>query len=159
LKILLTGAAIFLMTTCSFASPAPKTGLILLQGAVTQKISVAVTAQAIASTLDLSTTQTDLLIASVNEKSNSKTGYKLTIASANLSQLKRTNGPEVFPYTLKYNGSAVPLTSVAGTSIINPTASTVSVNKNVSISYTGKAPELMVEGSYADNVIFTIAAN
>lgn len=156
MKKLFLASAFLALSTSSFAAT---TGTLLLQGTVVQKISLAITPQAIASTLDLSTTQTDLAVASVNEQSNSKTGYKLTIASANLSKLKRTDGSDVFSYTMKYNGSAVALTSVAGTTITNASAASANVNKSVTISYTGIAPELMVEGTYADTVTFTIAAN
>lgn len=156
MKKLLAGATILLMTTSSFAAT---TGTLLLQGLVAQKISVFVTSQAIASTLDLSTSQTDLVVATMNEKSNSKSGYKMTISSVNLSKLKRTDGLEVLSYTMKYNGSAVALSSAAGSTITNSSASSVNINRNVSISYTGISAELMVEGTYADTVTFTIAAN
>lgn len=156
MKKMLLASAILTLTSTSFAAT---TGTLLLQGVVAQKISLAVTAESVASTLDLGTSQTDLKVAVVNEKSNSKTGYKVTISSANLSKLKRTDGADVLAYTMKYNGSAVALTSVAGTTISNAAASSVNVNKDVSVSYTGVAPELMVEGTYADTVTFTIAAN
>ena len=156
MKNLFLATTLLALSSTSFAAT---TGSLLLQGTVVQKISLAVTAVPVASALVLSTSQTDLAVASVNEQSNSKTGYKITIASANLSNLKRTDGPDVFGYTMKYNGSAVSLTSVAGTTITNSAASSVNVNKSVSISYTGVAPELMVEGTYADTVTFSIAAN
>ena len=104
-----------------------------------------------------SASQTDLKVATVNEQSNSKTGYKVTVTSANLSKLKRTDGPEVFAYTMKYNGSAVALTSAAGTTVTSASTN-ANVNKDVSITYAGIAPELMVEGTYNDVVTFTIAA-
>jgi hypothetical protein len=156
MKNLFLATTLLALTTTSFAAT---TGTLLLQGIVAQKVSLSVTSQAIASTLDLSTSQTDLAVASVNEQSNSKSGYKITIASANLSKLKRTDGADVLSYTMKYNGSAVALTSAAGTTITNSSASSVNLNKGVSISYTGVAAESMVEGTYADTVTFTIAAN
>jgi hypothetical protein len=155
-KLLLTMASLTLVSTTSMAAT---TGTLLLQGIVPQKMSIVVTADTVASALDLSTSQTNLVVASVNEKSNSKTGYKVTITSANLSALKRTDGPEVFSYTMKYNGAAVALTSIAGTTLTNSTAASVNVNKSVSISYTGVDNESMVEGTYSDTVTFSIAAN
>jgi hypothetical protein len=156
MKNVLLTSALMVLTTTSFAAT---TGTLLLQGVVAQKISVSVTAAAAASTLDLSTSQTDLAVASVNEASNSKTGYKMTISSANLGKLKRTDGADVFSYSLKYNGSAVGLSTAAGTTITNASAAAVNANKSVTVSYTGVAPESMVEGTYADTVTFTIAAN
>ncbi len=156
MKNLFLATTLLTLTTTSFAAT---TGTLLLQGVVAQKVSLAVTPQAAASALDLSTSQTDLVVASVNEQSNSKTGYKVTISSANLSKLKRTDGADVVAYTMKYNGSAVALTSAAGTTLSTSTAASVNANKSVSISYTGATAESMVEGTYADTVTFTIAAN
>lgn len=156
MKNIFLTSALLLLSSASFAAT---TGTLLLQGVVAQKISVSVTAASAASTLDLSASQTDLAVASVNEISNSKTGYKMTISSANLGKLKRTDGSDVFAYSLKYNGSAVALSSAAGTTITNSSAAAVNANKAVTISYTGSAAETMVEGTYADTVTFTIAAN
>ncbi|MFA6236744.1 MAG: fimbrial protein [Bacteriovorax sp.] len=156
MKRLFIATAILALSTSSFAAT---TGTLLLQGVVAQKISLAVTPESAASALDLAVSQTDLVVASVNEKSNSKTGYKVTITSANLSKLKRTDGPDLFAYTMKYDGSAVSLTTIAGTTITDSAANSVNLNKSVSISYTGVAEELMVEGTYNDTVTFTIAAN
>lgn len=156
MKPLFLATALLALSTSSFAAT---TGTLLLQGVVAQKISVTVTPAAAASTLDLASNQTDLAVASVNESSNSKTGYKVTITSANLGKLKRTDGPDVFAYSLKYNGSAVSLGTTAGTTITNSSASAVNSNKSVTISYTGAAAETMVEGTYADTVTFSIAAN
>lgn len=156
MKRMILATALLTLTTSTFAAT---TGTLLLQGVVAQKISVTVTPAAAASTLDLASNQTDLAVATVNEISNSKTGYKMTITSANLGKLKRTDGPDVFSYSLKYNGSAVSLGSASGTTITNSSASAVNANKSVTISYTGAAAETMVEGTYADTVTFTIAAN
>ena len=156
MKNLLISTVFLAISMSSFAAT---TGTLLLQGSVAQKISLAITPASVASALDLSVSQTDLVVASVNERSNSKTGYKVTITSANLSKLKRTGGSDDLGYTMKYNGSAVALSSAAGTTITDSNASTVNTNKNVSISYTGVAAELMVEGTYDDTVTFSIAAN
>jgi len=130
-----------------------------LQGFVAQKMSLVITPQAIATALDLSTTQADLNVASVKEQSNSKTGYKLTVTSANLSKLKRTDGADVFSYTMKYNGSVVALSTTAGVTLVSSSAAAINTNKSVSISYTGVPQESMVEGVYTDTITFTIAAN
>lgn len=155
MKKLLIAASFMTIASSAFALT---TGSIQLQGSVAQVISMTVTAQSIANTLDLTTTQNDLKVATVNESSNSKTGYTMTIASANLSKLKRTDGPETLSYTMKYNGSVISLASVGGTVITNSSASVVNVNKDVNISYTGASAATMVQGTYADTVTFTIAA-
>lgn len=100
-----------------------------------------------------------MLIAIINERSNSIFGYKVTITSANLSNLKRTasGATEVFPYTIKYNGVNAPVNTVAG---YTTTSNTIlaNVNKDLTIAYTGVPAESMVEGTYADTLTFTIAA-
>lgn len=156
MKKLSLALALFTLSIPSFAAT---TGTLVMQGTVLKKISLEVTPAAAASTLNLAVSQTDLVVASVNEKSNSKTGYKVTVTSANLSKLKITDGPDILSYTMKYNDSAVDLSTSLGTTFTNPAASSVNADKDVKISYTGVSAELMIEGVYDDTVTFTIAAN
>jgi hypothetical protein len=155
-KSLVVTALIALSTSPAFSAT---TGTLLLQGVVAKKVAIVVTAAAVASALDLETSQTDLKVATVNEQSNSKTGYKVTIASTNLGKLKRTDGAEVFAYTLKYGGSNVGLTTAAGTTFTTSSAASVNVNKDLNVSYSGVAAESMVEGTYADTLTLNIASN
>ncbi|MBC7427956.1 MAG: fimbrial protein [Bacteriovorax sp.] len=156
MKKLIAATVLFALNTSSFAATS---GTLLLQGIVAQKVSVAVTPVAVASALDLSTTQADLKVGSVNVQSNSKSGYKLTITSANMGKLKRTDGAEVFAYTLKYGGSAVGLSTASGTVFTDSSASIINVNKDLNVSYTGVAAETMIEGTYQDTLTLNIAAN
>ena len=151
-------ATLISLSTTSFAAT---TGTLQLRGVVQQNLSIAISAEAIATTLDLSASPVDLKVATVNEKNNSKTiGYKVNIKSAKLSKLERVGGTEVLAYTLKYNGAAVNLTSAAGTDVASAaTGSVVNANKDVAISYTGAAAETMVEGTYEDLLTFTISSN
>jgi hypothetical protein len=144
------------ITSTTFAATS---GILVLQGVVAQKLSIAVTPATAASSLDLSTSQTNLTVASINEKSNSKTGYKVTITSANAGNLKRTDGADVFAYTMKYGGTAVGLTGSGTTFGQSTSTGSVNVNKDLAISYTGIAAESMVEGTYADTLTLNIAAN
>ena len=155
-KLLAVTTLLALTTSTSFAAT---TGTLLLQGLVAQKVSVAVTPSSVASALDLTTTQSDLVVGSVNVKSNSKTGYKLTITSANLGKLKRTDGAEVMAYTMKYGSAAVGLSTATGTVFTNSSASIININTDLKVSYTGVAAESMVEGTYNDTVTLNIAAN
>lgn len=154
MKRSLIALAALALTTTSFAAT---TGTLLLKGQVGQVLSILVTPETIAATLPLNVSQTDTKVATVNEISNSSTGYKVTISSANLGKLIRTGGTEAFNYSLKYNGSAVNLASPQIFS--NPSAASVNVNKDVAISYTGVPAENMVAGEYVDTVTFVIAAN
>lgn len=148
---------ISLLCIASFSSFGATTGTLLLQGIVPSIRSITVSPESVASSLDLTTSQTNLKVATINEKSNSLLGYKVTITSANLSNLKRSGGSEVFPYTIKYNGTNAPVTSVAGYSTTSNTFP-ANVNKDLTISYTGVPSEQMVEGTYSDTLTFTISA-
>jgi hypothetical protein len=128
-----------------------------LTGTVAKKLDVSI--DVASATLDLTVNKTDFKVATVTEKANSNNGYKITVASANLSKLKRVGGTEVFAYTLKYGTSTMLLTTAAGVTETRATTGVISQTKDVLISYTGAAPETMVEGSYEDDLTFTIAAN
>lgn len=157
MKKLLIATSLLTLTTTSFAATS---GTLLLQGIVAKKVSIVVTPQAVASALVLETSQTDLKVATAVEQSNSSTGYKVTVSSANLGKLKRTDGSEVFAYTLKYGGASVGLSTAAGSVVTNSSsASVVNVSKDMAISYTGVAAETMVEGTYADTLTVNIASN
>lgn len=154
-------ALITTLLTLTSASFAATTGTLQLRGVVQQRLSIAVTAESGATTLDLSASPTDLKVATLNEKNNSKTiGYKVNIKSAKLGNLERVGGTETLPYTLKYNGSAVNISTAAGSDVASAaTGSVVNTNKDVAISYTGAAAESMVEGTYEDLLTFTISSN
>jgi len=146
--------ALTLSTTSTFAATS---GTLLLKGQVGQVLSILVTPEAIASTLPLNESQVDTKVATVNEISNSSTGYTVTISSANLGNLLRSGGTELFPYSMKYNNEAVNL--AAADVFTNTSAAAVNVNKDVHISYTGVPAGNMIAGEYSDTVTFEIAAN
>lgn len=157
MKKLLIATTLLTLSTTAFSAT---TGTLLLQGVVAKKVAIVVTAESVASALNLETTQSDLKVATSNEQSNSKVGYKVTVKSANLGKLKRTDGSEVFAYTLKYGGTAVGLSTAAGSVVTNTSsAASVNVNKDIAISYTGVAAESMVEGTYSDTLTLDIASN
>lgn len=101
------GLLLAMSTSMAFAAT---TGNLLLQGTVPALLSIEVTAEALASSLPLDTTQTDSKVATVNEKSNSNTGYKVNISSANAGALVHESVASSFiNYTITYDGSAVDL--------------------------------------------------
>lgn len=107
-------------------------------------------------TLDLSTTQTDLKVADVRSISNSSTGYKITLVSANEGNL--SNGSENIAYTAKFDSVSVSLESTPQD--IYTGASGIQNDLNdFEISYTGQDFEETEEGTYTDTLTFTIEAN
>lgn len=146
-----------LALTTVLSTQAATVGTLLLQGVVTKKLSITVTANSSASALDLTQSQTDLVVASVNERSNSNSGYKVNVKSSNLGKLKRSGGSEVISYTLKYGSNSVDLSTAAGQTFNNAGAAIANVNRDVKVSYAGVAEESLVEGTYADTVTFEIS--
>ncbi len=134
------------------------TSTLLLKAQVPRALSIAVTPAPVASALDMTVTQSDLFIGVVNEKSNSKTGYKATVTSANLGKLKRVGGAEVFSYALKISGTVIDLSSAAGSTYYFYNTQLTDTNRDMFVSYTGVPAEQMVEGAYNDTVTFTISA-
>lgn len=133
-------------------------GQLALQGVVTKKLSIEVTANPVASSLNLVQSQSDLLVGTVREKSNSNTGYKVKIASGNLGKLVRGGGTEAVNYSLKYDGSSVDLSTSAGQTFNHAGAQVVNEVKDIAISYTGTPEDSLVEGTYSDTVTFDISA-
>jgi hypothetical protein len=141
-----------LLTHQTFAAT---TATLYLTGVVPAKLSVSLAAEAIATTLPLDTTQNNTKIATLQEKSNSSTGYKILITSMNQGNL--VSGQNSIPYTLNYDGQTVNL--VAGSEFTYSAAAAVTNNRDIKISYIGDADENRVAGEYTDSVTFTIQAN
>jgi hypothetical protein len=140
------------------ASFAATSGTLLLKGTVPRSIAIVVTAESIAANLPLNVTQSNTKVAVVNEKSNSSTGYKVSVASANAGKLVHQSvASSSVNYSLRYNSNAVNLAS--GQTFTYATGGLANVNRNVDISYIGVPHESLVEGQYSDTVTFTIAAN
>ena len=151
------------MALVGLSAFAASSGTLTLTGTVAASTNITVTPQAGYNTLDLTTSQTNFLVAVVNEQSNDHLGYTVTVASGNLAGagtqpffLDAASG-DTLNYTLQYNGSGVTFASGAAT-ITNASAKTVpaGVNKNLTISYTGSA-SLSASNSYTDTLTFTIA--
>lgn len=156
MKKFLTLLALTTLTSTAFAGTS---ATLVLSGSVPKKLDISLDASAVS--LDLTVNKSDFKIATVTEKSNSNTGYKVTISSANNGSLKRVGGTETFAYSLKYGTTNLSAqNTLAGDTVIGSTAAGLhNVQKDLSISYSGVAAENMVEGSYEDTLNLTIAAN
>ena len=137
---------------------AATTGTLLLQGTVAEELAIVVTAETGHDSLDLSASPTDQKVASVNEVSNSNTGYTISMKSTNGGLLK--NGSlDQLAYQLSYGaGSMVSPTTSDQVVKTQSTVGVYNVDSDVDISYTGKPAAQMVEGTYSDTVTFTISA-
>ncbi len=155
MKTFLLTTLMALTVTSAFAATS---GTLLLKGTVPRLLDITVTPESVASTLPLDTTQSNTLVAVINEKSNSNTGYKLSISSANQGKLiHQSVSSSVVNYTLRYAAQSVNLAT--GQTFTYSGAAANNNNRNVDMSYTGVASDLLIEGDYTDTVTFTIAAN
>ena len=154
-----TKLTLFIITAFSTTVYALPTGSLLLQGQVPEEVSLQVFAETAATGLDLTASPTALKVASVNEKSNSNTGYKIDLRSNNGGLLK--NGSlDSLAYQISYDGGSLvsPTTTDQEVKTVI-SAGVYDVSSDVDISYTGKPATDMVEGTYSDTLVFTISAN
>ncbi|MFW5801609.1 MAG: hypothetical protein ACOCVC_06225 [Spirochaeta sp.] len=112
-------------------------------------------------TLQLEEAATDVLIATVRERSNSTSGYTLSLTSANAGELADDTGDSSLAYTLSYGGTEVDLTS--GTIVANSSTSRTpaqGVEQEVLVSHgSGDADgDFLPEGQYTDTLTFEITA-
>lgn len=149
--------ALFIMICFVGGAKASNTATLMLRGNIPSLMSISVNPTPEAQNLDLTSTQTDLLVARVQEVSNSNTGYSISVSSQNTGNLVHTDNSANIPYTMKYDGQVLNLESTA--TISHPSVSAVSQNKDIEISYTGQSPEEAVAGDYEDTITFSISAN
>ena len=157
-------AGILAFATPSFAAT---TGTLTLSGTVPGILEIVVTPTPAASALDLTVDASNLAVASVNERSNRKAGYTVSVSSANAlaaasnqAFLKSADvlNADTLSYSLSYDGSPVAL--VAGNAQVSdvwtrtPAAGT---DRELTISYSGTASFLNAD-AYADTLTFTITA-
>ncbi len=117
--------------------------------------------------MDLTAAVANRLIASVHERSNSSTGYTVTITSENLAAdgtgatdpfFEHDLGADRLTYTLTYSGTPVGPWS-GGASIVADSGSTTApewLTKDLRISYSGTTT--LAAGDYEDRLIITISA-
>lgn len=147
-----------LLVLATGSAMAATTGNLLLKGTVPAVLSISVSPEAVASNLPLDTTQADTKVASINEVSNSNTGYNVSISSQNLGKLVHSSvTSSSINYGLKYDSNSVDLSSTD--TFTFGTASSVDVIKDIEISYTGIPHANLIQGDYTDTVTFTISAN
>lgn len=156
-----TKLAIALMTTMMTCSSfaASQSANLNLSGSIGDNVAISVTPNANASSLVLTSSAVDTVVASVSETSNAANGYTILAKSSNGGKLVHTTDASHFvSYTIKYGaGSSVTLSSTDQTVKTQSTGGTYSgVSSNVSISYTGVSASSKKAGSYTDTITFTI---
>ena len=147
------------------SSLAASSGTITPGGTISESADITVATEPGVSSLSLAASGVDVLIATVNEKSNKKTGYAVTLASANgvadsvgTARFKGTGGtPETIDYTVKYNNAT--LTFAAGVATATASGTKTGgqgVDKTLQISWTGT---FLAADTYSDTLTLTISNN
>ena len=162
---------LFLFGAAVAAAQTPQTsdsGTLTLEGTVPKIVTINVSPKSVASNLDLSTDQTDLLVATVTETSNVRAGYSVTVQSANAASQSTTDpffastsggNSDTLSYTLKYDGDTVSFTGGSAATVTDASDKTAvgGSTHEVRISYTGTTKNLYAD-SYQDTLTFTITA-
>lgn len=154
-KVALVALASLMITPMSFAA---KKGTLLLKGKVAKELALTVTPEAGHDSLDLSASPASLKVATVNELSNSNSGYKIDLKSANGGTLN--NGSlDSLAYEVSYDGGAFLSLTTADQGVKSQaTAGVYNYDSDVAVKYTGKPAATMVQGTYKDTLTFTISA-
>lgn len=154
-----TFLSLAVLASLSFSAMAATSDNLKLKGKVPKKLSILVTPTSAALNLDLEASPLALLVASVNEKSNSSTGYKIESDSLNDGKLVNSSDTtQSITYSMTYDGNAVNLVGVDEVKNVS-TSGVLDNNSDVKIAYVGAPHETRVEGTYTDTITFTISAN
>jgi hypothetical protein len=157
--------AVFLLLTVTQVGAATQ-GSIPLSGTVGTVCSITVNQQAGATTLTLTASQTNLLIATATENCNDHNGYFVTVMSRNAGtpagQGKAFLGgavsgnPDKVPYTISYAGTTLTLDATGAARGKDTTFKTTGqgVTSNVTITYTGVSN--LGADTYSDTITLTI---
>lgn len=145
------------IATLSFSSFAATQADLLLKGEIAPVLEISIDHETVASNLDLSQKATNVKVATLTEKSNYHSGYKIKAKSSNSGKLVNSSDVNSFVnYSLTYNGNNVPLTS-ASIQVYHTANQRGTFTKDLKISY--NQPSDLTAGSYTDTVQFTIEAN
>ncbi|MEI9990996.1 MAG: hypothetical protein WDM86_13250 [Rhizomicrobium sp.] len=139
---------------------------ITLTGTVPQMCSLTANPDADATGMPLQTSQTALDIGSVDETCNDDTGYSVAMVTTNgttSGMLKSGTGDTAHElgYVVKYDG--VVATPVAGSATVTDVTAPVggttgTVNKPITISYTGASAANSAAADYTDTLTFSMTA-
>lgn len=150
---------LILLVFISLNSKAATQGQLLLQGNVPVILSISIDPTAESNNLNFENTQTDLLVATSHEISNSYTGYKILMSSNNNGELTRIGGSETIPYSLKYDSNPIILSNTPISVKEVNTPGVYSYFSDITISYSGALNQDRVSGVYQDTLVIEILSN
>lgn len=157
--------AVTLSAATGLAAYGQQTASLTLSGTVNRTVAVTVTPQNNYSSLDLVNGETEKTVAIINERSNDKAGYTVTLASIGAGstgqaqlQAATPGNPDTIPYTLKYGGVNVSLVQGKATlTTAGGRTSNAGTNNGLAVSI---PPSSGVNAdTYADTLQLTIQGN
>lgn len=158
-------AFVAFVALAAIPAAAATSGSILLSGSVPAILEITVTPEPGIGNLPITTTQSDLLVATVVERSNKHAGYTVTLQSSNMvagglasPTFESADTSDSLPYSIKYGG--VPVSFSSGTAVVSDVAGRTDAagsSKSVTISFDG-ANYFLDEATYSDTLTLTIIA-
>jgi len=144
---------------------AATTATLSLSGVVPAVLEISVTPELVASNLPITTTVSDLAVATVLERSNKKAGYTVSLESASakargtaLPAFVSAESSDVLSYSISYDGNAVSFSSGSAVVSSEKTRTGMSgISRAVTVSFDG-ASAFLDESTYSDTLTFTISA-
>jgi hypothetical protein len=154
------------LATVAFASFADSPPVFLtIGGTVNRTVSVTVTPQNNYNSLDLANGETEKLVAIVNERSNDKAGYSVTLTSTGAGSTSQAilqpatpGNPDTISYTLKYGGTPVILNQGSCT-LAGAGGRTSSAGTNNLLKVNIPAAVGVAADAYSDTLKLTIQGN
>lgn len=147
--------ALLISLSFSLSGNAGTSATLVLSGIMPNLLNISVLGVNGNDALDLTTSQTDLVVGQVTATSNAAAGYKVYVRSQNGSKLLNSEGTP-FAYSSKFNGQALALSST-DTLAFSSIAGSKGGNYDFAISYTSDSS--LQAGTYSDSVVFTIQPN
>jgi spore coat protein U-like protein len=143
-----------------------QSAVLTISGVVYRTVSIDVKPQNNYNSLDLVSGEKDKLIAVINERSNSKTGYTVMVSSDGIGSQNRpvlrglvTGNSEEIPYSLNFGGRAVHFNG--GTAILSrgtKRTERFGIDNPLTVTISPVRSQVMND-TYADTLRFTIQAN
>jgi hypothetical protein len=129
-------------------------------------LAINLSVDSIASSLPLTTSQTDLSLGTAYETSNSATGYRVLMRSQNGGFLKHSSAgsspssSQKIPYSFKYASTTATLSPANTNATVKTVAAGIYNNSSsaLAISYTAPGLSSVEAGNYSDILTFTVEA-
>ncbi|MBF0360886.1 MAG: fimbrial protein [Oligoflexia bacterium] len=161
-KIVLVIFLIFTFTTLTITTSiyAASTGTLNLSGTVAAICNITINAVTEATQLNITGGESARKVASVDEQSNSITGYKIFMSSANGGELRNTSdATKKTTYTVSYNNGTTQAPTTTPVEVKNKSALTGLTTETSDVKVSVVAFPNAPSGTYTDTITLSIQAN